>query len=73
MEVFPSKLRTMGAGFCFACCVIGSFVAPFLIQLAEQKNIYPIVLLGACSALGCIVIILFKETIHMPLQFSLSR
>ncbi|KAL4446441.1 hypothetical protein ABPG74_001182 [Tetrahymena malaccensis] len=67
-ELYPTQVRSVGAGIIFGLGNFGSVVAPYVVSKADSIGIGQMVFVGVIGVLGLIASIFLRETFNKPLQ-----
>ena len=66
-EIYPTCIRSQGAGYCIAWERFGAFCAPFMISLLQQVNYrLPFVVMSLCAFVSAAIGLVLPETLDCP-------
>lgn len=67
-EFYPTVIRSMGSGFLYSCGMLGGLLTPGIIELSDQVNLNPYLLIGFLGLVGPLGGYMCKETFGKPLE-----
>lgn len=66
--MYPTCVRALGSGFLFSVGVAGSFLSPYIIEIADLIKVNPYLLIGLICVSGPFATLLVPETLGKPLK-----